>query len=930
VQLIGVQVTGVTETTATIEWTTDVAADSQVEYGPTTDYGLLTPPDPALTTVHSVTVGGLEPGATYHFRARSRPAGQAPAASQDFTVTTAVPTGTLAGVAFDDLDGDGVREAGEPGLAGWTIVLDLHDDATVDATTVTDAAGAYAFAGVAAGTHAVREAPQAGWTQTAPPAAATAATALTASAAALFTPAEAVGDGLAPMAASVAGEGLTNLAAFRADPRFAGIDGRGMAAVVIDTGIDVDHPFFGPDGDGDGVADRIVFQYDFADRDADASDRDGHGSSMASILASQDASVGGIAPAVDLIVLKVFADATRQASFAYLEQALQWVIAHVDTYDIAVVNLSLGDGGNWSTAAPRYGIDDELAALADHDIVVAAPAGNGFYTAAGVPGVAYPAADPNALAIGAVWAGDFGGPWTSSGGATDLTTGPDRIASFSQRHATLTDVFAPGARLVGANQAGGTVTLQGTSQATAYVSGATVLAQQVAEQALGRRLTVAEVTDLLRRTGDPIVDGDDENDNVTNTGLTFARLDVLALADGILALDAVDPDPSAEPGATAAPHVVTLAPGQARGDVDFGNFRLAEIRGSVFHDLDLDGAPAAAEPFLAGWTVFLDANANGQRDPLESVSVTDGQGRYAFTGVGPGRVRTVQVVPPLWAPTAAPAPGEIVVTSGLVVSGRDFGAVRITLDVDGNGTAEALTDGRVLYRLLSGVDDARLVAGSVIAPGAVRPAPATIRAYVDAAASLTPSMPDADGDGAATIADATIILRYLAGAPPAQLLTGLTLGAGATRTTAAAIVDHLDDFLPAAAVPADATGAAAPIATVTETPDGAAASADAPTEDPSAEAPVWHAVRMEGAPALSRSIVEPGVVVAPPALRAQRGPDLVVDWSRSWEGGRHRRDPGTRREPSWVAPLLLDLQEEDPNRALQVVLADRYPNSIPA
>jgi hypothetical protein len=264
------------------------------------------------------------------------------------------------------------------------------------------------------------------------------------------------------------------------------------------------------------------------------------------------------------------------------------------------------------------------------------------------------------------------------------------------------------------------------------------------------------------------------------------------------------------------------------------------------------------------------------------------------------------------------------------VSGRDFGAVRITLDVDGNGTAEALTDGRVLYRLLSGVDDARLVAGSVIAPGAVRPAPATIRAYVDAAASLTPSMPDADGDGAATIADATIILRYLAGAPPAQLLTGLTLGAGATRTTAAAIVDHLDDFLPAAAVPADATGSAAPVATVTETPDGAAASADAPTEDPSAEAPVWHAVRMEGAPALSRSIVEPGVVVAPPALRAQRGPDLVVDWSRSWEGWRHRRDPGTRREPSWVAPLLLDLQEEDPNRALQVVLADRYPNSIPA
>jgi len=32
----------------------------------------------------------------------------------------------------------------------------------------------------------------------------------------------------------------------------------------------VDHPFFGPDADHNGVADRIVFQWDFADNDADA------------------------------------------------------------------------------------------------------------------------------------------------------------------------------------------------------------------------------------------------------------------------------------------------------------------------------------------------------------------------------------------------------------------------------------------------------------------------------------------------------------------------------------------------------------------------------------------------------------------------------------------------------------------------------------
>ena len=132
VQFSGVQVAGVTSTTATLTWTTNVAADSQVEYGPTTDYGLLTAPDPALTTSHSVTVTGLQPGATYHVRVRSRLTGQSTAASADLTLTTTNPA-TLQGAVFADLDGDGARDAGEPGLEGWTIELDQGNNASVDA-----------------------------------------------------------------------------------------------------------------------------------------------------------------------------------------------------------------------------------------------------------------------------------------------------------------------------------------------------------------------------------------------------------------------------------------------------------------------------------------------------------------------------------------------------------------------------------------------------------------------------------------------------------------------------------------------------------------------------------------------------------------------------------------------------------------------------
>jgi serine-aspartate repeat-containing protein C/D/E len=74
--------------------------------------------------------------------------------------------GRLAGVKFNDVNGDGVRQAGEPGLAGWTIELDQGADGTVDATTTTDAAGNYAFDGLAAGTYRVREVGQTGWVQT--------------------------------------------------------------------------------------------------------------------------------------------------------------------------------------------------------------------------------------------------------------------------------------------------------------------------------------------------------------------------------------------------------------------------------------------------------------------------------------------------------------------------------------------------------------------------------------------------------------------------------------------------------------------------------------------------------------------------------------------------------------------------------------------
>jgi uncharacterized protein (DUF2141 family) len=73
--------------------------------------------------------------------------------------------GAIAGQKFQDTNGDGLREPGEPGLQGWTIDLDSLDG-TTHLSTVTDANGNFSFANLPAGTYQVHEVNQPGWVQT--------------------------------------------------------------------------------------------------------------------------------------------------------------------------------------------------------------------------------------------------------------------------------------------------------------------------------------------------------------------------------------------------------------------------------------------------------------------------------------------------------------------------------------------------------------------------------------------------------------------------------------------------------------------------------------------------------------------------------------------------------------------------------------------
>ncbi len=319
---------------------------------------------------------------------------------------------------------------------------------------------------------------------------------------------------------------LVGMDRFWADPRFSEIDGSGYTSVILDTGIDKDHPFFGPDANRNRVADRIVYSYDFADKDGDASDVDGHGSNVSSIVGSSDAAYPGMAPGVRLIHLKVFSDHSGLTAFSDVERALQWVVQNVERFNIASVNMSLGDNGFYQTHQSLYGLSDELAALATKRVIVTAAAGND-YAVSSAQGINYPAADPNVLAVGAVYSHKYGS------GATARRTGADRLTPFTQRTTSLWQIFAPGAPISGAGPRGGIKTQEGTSQAAPHVAGMAVLMQQLADRVLGRRLSVEEFRSLALRTGKRIIDGDDERDGVRNTGAAFRRIDVFAMARAI-------------------------------------------------------------------------------------------------------------------------------------------------------------------------------------------------------------------------------------------------------------------------------------------------------------------------------------------------------------------------------------------------------------
>ena len=111
-------------------------------------------------------------------------------------------------------------------------------------------------------------------------------------------------------------------------------------------------------------------------------------------------------------------------------------------------------------------------------------------------------------------------------------------------------------------------------------------------------------------------------------------------------------------------------------------------------------------------------------------------------------------------------------------------------DVDDDGQIQPLTDGLLMIRYLFGFRQAALVEG-VLTDSAGRPSSSEISVFLEENEAFL----DIDGDGSTeALTDGLLLLRYLFGFRGNALIDG-AIGPDATRTTAHEIVDYLETWI---------------------------------------------------------------------------------------------------------------------------------------
>lgn len=285
-----------------------------------------------------------------------------------------------------------------------------------------------------------------------------------------------------------------------------GYTGMDQTIAILDTGVDVTHPF---------LTDKVVSEacYSSSINVGDTSicpngqtTQTGigsavpcsisgcfHGTFVAGIAAGNDPTyLPGFAKNANIIAVQVFHENgnTISAYDSDILNGLQYIYNLRSTYNIVAVNLSLGSGGYTSTCDVQFpdykSMFDNLRSAGI--VPVVASGNNGYYNA-----LSSPACVSSAVSVG----------------STNIS---DQISSFTNDDQFLS-LLAPGEGVISSTLGGGTATGSGTSFAAPAVSGAFAILKQK-----NSLMSVAMSLSVLKSTGVSVTD--------SYSGLSFSRIHV--------------------------------------------------------------------------------------------------------------------------------------------------------------------------------------------------------------------------------------------------------------------------------------------------------------------------------------------------------------------------------------------------------------------
>ncbi|MDE3194230.1 MAG: S8 family peptidase, partial [Chloroflexota bacterium] len=230
-----------------------------------------------------------------------------------------------------------------------------------------------------------------------------------------------------------------------------GVSGQGVGVAVVDSGVAA-HPDLGS---------RLVAAIDFTQPCATSpcpvptvsttalGDPGGHGTHVAGLIAGDGTSSGGaytgVAPRASIIDVRVI-DANGNSNTSMVLQGLEWILNNRSTYNIKVVNMSLG--ATPSSSYKQDPLDTAVEVLNFSGLTVVVAAGNCGPAASTITS---PADDPFIITVGAV------------DDAGTAATADDSIATFSARGRTAydallkPDVSAPGRKMISLRSPGSTL-----------------------------------------------------------------------------------------------------------------------------------------------------------------------------------------------------------------------------------------------------------------------------------------------------------------------------------------------------------------------------------------------------------------------------------------------------------------------------------------